>query len=423
MWIGFGKADITPNLGVDLCGYGYYLDRQAESVLDPLYVRAVALRGENRNRTLLVVNCDLIGLSDAMVSAIKSAWQDELGLGSQDALILCTHTHSGPATGILRGCGELDPQYLSYAAEQIIGAGREAFESLVKVTAVSSFQGSVEGIAWNRVFDDKGPVDTAVYGLLFKRESLRPIVLVNYACHPVTLGRNAAVSADYPGRVVQALDGAGYEALCLVGFCGDIDPEINKSSWGTGTEDTINDYGRRIAEAAIDAMDSATPMSDATLNAFHLDVELPLQSLTEEILRAELDRAAALQEAQLAYSRVVNEWVASIKSKVEETEIVTVQVLRVGKTLLIGFPGEAFTELGLIIKRGLPGWQVMTLGNANCVMRYLPVKEDIEAGNYGAYGSCQIYDRLPLRAGAGEHLAEATLTAIKEYFCQSLARQ
>ncbi|NMB13399.1 MAG: hypothetical protein GX977_14075, partial [Firmicutes bacterium] len=101
----------------------------------------------------------------------------------------------------------------------------------------------------------------------------------------------------------------------------------------------------------------------------------------------------------------------------------TVQVLRIGKAILVGFPGETFTKLGLIIKEALPDWHVMTLGNANHVMRYIPVKEDIEARNYAGHDSCRVYDRLPLQPGAGEHLAEAALAAIKERFALEYCRK
>ena len=43
MRAGFGKWELTPPMGVELAGYGYYLGRCALSVQDPLYARAVML--------------------------------------------------------------------------------------------------------------------------------------------------------------------------------------------------------------------------------------------------------------------------------------------------------------------------------------------------------------------------------------------
>src|SRR5690606_33008040 len=164
--IGLGKVDITPPLGVELCGYGYDLGRRATEIMDPLYVRAVALR--NDAKTLLIINCDLIGLDFSVVDFLKTAFRQKAGMKPEDVLILSTHTHSGPATGILRGCGEVDPEYIEFAKAQIMKAGLDALSDRVDVGALSHFAGQVDGIAWNRVFGDDGPVDRGVYGLLFQ---------------------------------------------------------------------------------------------------------------------------------------------------------------------------------------------------------------------------------------------------------------
>ena len=285
MHIGFGKTDITPKLGVELSGYGYYLDRRAAAILDPLYARAVALKDDER--TLLVVNCDLIGLPSSMVEAIKSAWQKEFGLDSQDALLLSIHTHSGPATGVLRGCGELDAQYASDLTKRIIGAGREALGNLVAVTGISSFKGTASGIAWNRVFDEQGPVDDGVYGLIFEREGLRPLSLVSFACHPVTLGRNEEVSADYPGRVVQHLDGWAMNLSSYVG-AQTILIAINARSWGTVRRPlsmtTVSVLLRRHG-----SYEKAEPMQNVTLDSFEWRWSC-LATLTEDVIRKEMKR-------------------------------------------------------------------------------------------------------------------------------------
>ena len=41
MKIGYASVDITPELGVELSGYGWFPERKAEGVLDNLYARAV----------------------------------------------------------------------------------------------------------------------------------------------------------------------------------------------------------------------------------------------------------------------------------------------------------------------------------------------------------------------------------------------
>ena len=43
MRVGFGRWEVTPPMGIELAGYGYYLGRCAETVRDPLYARALLL--------------------------------------------------------------------------------------------------------------------------------------------------------------------------------------------------------------------------------------------------------------------------------------------------------------------------------------------------------------------------------------------
>ena len=43
MQIGFGKVDITPRVGVELCGFGPHLHRYSVGVRDRLEARAMAV--------------------------------------------------------------------------------------------------------------------------------------------------------------------------------------------------------------------------------------------------------------------------------------------------------------------------------------------------------------------------------------------
>jgi hypothetical protein len=66
---GYGARIITPPLGVDLCGYGFYLDRKAEQVRDDLKVRVLALK--TKDQALVLASCDLIGFT-VDFSALRS---------------------------------------------------------------------------------------------------------------------------------------------------------------------------------------------------------------------------------------------------------------------------------------------------------------------------------------------------------------
>ena len=86
MRAGYGKTEITPPLGVELAGYGYYLKRRATRVDDPLFVRAVAL--EDRGRTYVVVSCDILGLNRGIVGRVRAALLDKHAIPPSHVLIV-----------------------------------------------------------------------------------------------------------------------------------------------------------------------------------------------------------------------------------------------------------------------------------------------------------------------------------------------
>ena len=71
MKAGFAKIDITPRVGVQLCGFGPYLNRYSIAVRDRLWARVVAVSvGET---IVILVSCDLIFLELSVTQRIRSA--------------------------------------------------------------------------------------------------------------------------------------------------------------------------------------------------------------------------------------------------------------------------------------------------------------------------------------------------------------
>ena len=67
---GYAKTDITPPLGVFMPGY--YKDRRAKEVLDPLEVVCVAF--SDGNTKAVVMQLDTEALSDAVADDIATPW-------------------------------------------------------------------------------------------------------------------------------------------------------------------------------------------------------------------------------------------------------------------------------------------------------------------------------------------------------------
>src|SRR5256885_1806 len=64
---GAAKVDMTPPIGVELCGYGAFLGRRSTAVHDPLYCRALVLENVASNR----VQTAGTGLVDPELTVIR----------------------------------------------------------------------------------------------------------------------------------------------------------------------------------------------------------------------------------------------------------------------------------------------------------------------------------------------------------------
>ena len=96
MKAGFGKFDITPRVGVELCGFGPYQNRKSVGIRDILEARAGAFTAGGH--TAVIITCDLAKVEADIVAVIRSllcARYPELQ--EKDIMIQVSHTHSGPS--------------------------------------------------------------------------------------------------------------------------------------------------------------------------------------------------------------------------------------------------------------------------------------------------------------------------------------
>ncbi len=408
MHIGYSFVDITPPLGVELCGYGYYPARKAEAVKDPLFARAVFF--SEGQKKLLLLNCDLLTLSKQTVDTVKQKLKEDLGLKAEDILLLSTHTHTGPNASDTEGIGERDESYVRSLPALLIKAGNGAFENLRQVKEAKQIKAALgSGIGFNRV-NPTGPVDNTLHGMSFHFEKGKPLAILSYGCHPVTLGPSREISADYPGAVVRRMAEAGYDSLFLTGFCGDIDPVSNRVQWGSGTQETIDEYGKTIADTFLREIAEAAPMDDLSLDSFAVPVNLRMVKLSMEDIARMIEDYAREKAVSSGQLKLLQVWASKMDYNLAnsadpyEKTLIT-QVLKIGKVVMFGFPAEMFTALGFPLGEALPEMNVMALGNANATAGYIATRDDTENRGYAGFASSFLYLTLPLEAGEGERLA------------------
>ena len=131
MKAGFFEVDITPRVGVGLCGFGPYLNRYSIGVRDVLKARAAAF--EQGGTKAVIVSCDLIGITTEIAQKVKQLVEKGTGVPSENVMVHCTHTHSGPNAGGYIGWGNEDEPYLALLPGRIAKACAGALERLREV--------------------------------------------------------------------------------------------------------------------------------------------------------------------------------------------------------------------------------------------------------------------------------------------------
>ena len=97
----FAQCEITPDLEKETViqdGYGSRFT-PAEEVRDPLYAKIACFKQEEN--TFAIVSMDICGMSEKRKNTLR-AWIGGISGLKDEAFALCgTHTHAGPACGVL----------------------------------------------------------------------------------------------------------------------------------------------------------------------------------------------------------------------------------------------------------------------------------------------------------------------------------
>ncbi len=409
MEVGLGRVDITPPLGIELAGYGMFRRRTATAVHDPLFARAVLFASGGRQA--LLINLDLIAMSLELVVEVKGQIEHATGIAAGDVMIACIHSHSAPTACPMLGCGEMLASYVASLGPAIVEASKAAQRDLDDARSVRHFAAPFGGIGYNRTSPHEGAVDRRLRGVEVVRQNRPPILLPSYGCHPVTLGANHEVSADYPGQVCAVLGEMGYLGVLFNGCHGDIDPLTHRAAWGSGTFETIRRYGEIIVAAAMRELGADARPTDGLLASAHDTATLPTEVPDAETVRRVLAEADAqlLEHPLDAHALFNRTWAGRALALLESGQAsdaveMPIQALRVGEVVFVALPGEIFTEFGMAIADAAPDVNVFVLSNANGTISYVPTREDLARGGYAGTRANHIYGRFQFKPDVGERM-------------------
>jgi hypothetical protein len=348
-----------------------------------------------------------VGLGEPLVTQVKVEISQSVGIQVESIMLHSTHTHSGPAAAFLRGCGRIDQRYVDWLQTKIRQVGIDAFSDMAEVAGVYWNEMPIDGISFNRVYGDSGPIDPNVRTLVINRINASPIMIVNYACHPVANGANDMVSADYPGYVMKAIEENGIDPLYVTGFCGDIDPPVQRDYR------TMENHGERIARVALESINSSVEIEYDSLDFGIRLINLPYEIPSQDDLLTRLDDALSCLEEDPSdmVALVTISWVKDALLNLHESDMKThaktyIQALKIGDLYIIGIPGEVFTQFGLDLRQRNPGIRLMTANTSNAPIGYIPTADEFDRQGYASHAAAHIYGACIFHKGFGEEITE-----------------
>jgi neutral ceramidase len=413
---GAARVVITPPVGVPLAGYFAAEGRRetAQEIHDDLYARALVL--DDGHERVALVTVDLIGLGSDVLAEVRALVAREAGIAPDRLMLACTHTHSGPVPHAFPPSdllpGQPDAAYLQLLPRLIasavllaarrrraarLGAGRGRCAININRREFLP-DGTLRGLPFLGK-NPQGVTDREVAVLrVDEAESGRPLaLLVNYACHPVVLGPNLAISADFPGYTLSFLEGAfggGTVALFANGAQGDQNPLIHP-----GSDADAQRLGTILGAEALRVALEIETRAPLRLSIATLHGELPLNPASEparqrafiEQLQAEYARFKAAGDEERAWDREMRLAVAAYRLLTREqlpqpflpAEVMAWGLQGDGVSVgLVSEPAELFCAYGLQVRERSPFATTLIVGLANGFIGYVPTPEVYREGGY-----------------------------------------
>src|SRR5262245_39491949 len=145
--LGFGVAEITPDIGLSLSGFIFRENKPSTSIASPLFVRVLAVRSDDQ--LALLINYDLLGLGPPLEEQLMAALESHFGVVPDQCTLTATHTHSAPPAVALEGEAAPNPAYWRRLIERTIEATRLAVARLQPATLhLASLR--LPGLTYNR---------------------------------------------------------------------------------------------------------------------------------------------------------------------------------------------------------------------------------------------------------------------------------
>jgi len=349
-------ADLTPPEPLPLGGYTERRSAPFEPGGPGLIARTLVL--ESGGRRLAWVAVETLTIPESLVARVRQAAPP-----GTDVVLSATHTHCAPDSQMLNermtlpvpGIATFRAKWLDWYADRIAQGVRAALASPARpVGSLRARMAQTEGL--NRARRQGDEPDSAAC-----RIEAEPGVLFDvFAAHPVLLGpEHLKLDPEWPGRLMRRSGG-----LALVGALGDVSPvppagpELERPA--------------RFAEALAKALESS-PAREVGSDAAWTFEPIPL--------------GKPEPQPEFASANKVPEALAKLAVARFAPPQAEVTLLRLGRALIVGVPGEPTSAVGRRLREAAAkkGYDpVLVASHVGGWIGYILTPEEYREGGYEA---------------------------------------
>lgn len=406
MNIGIAQIDITPQCPIRLSGFGARVQVETADVLSRLYAKAIVF-GSDAEKQSIFITVDLITIQFRITSKLAEQLSVKFGLSPSQITICASHTHGGPETGSLittmQYRGEYpDKYYFSDALlelDQLIHVAEynEMLSEKLEEVAITALKNSRPAIvAWgqgevsfavNRRTEG-GPVDLSMPMIAIKNldGTLRG-VLVNYACHGISLGPDVnQIHGDWMGEAQKIIEARHHGAIAMVaiGCAGDAHP-VQRDRM-----EYPQLYGKQIADAVDHLL--CTQLQPITLPPVCKMkwIKLPFANVPTVLELIEFTKDTTIKGY---YARLALERIQRGKPQIVALDYPIQTWSFEDKLLMINMAGEVVVDYAVRLKEDFGADRIWINAFSNDVPCYIASRRVIREGGYEADASMYCYDK------------------------------
>jgi hypothetical protein len=418
--IGTARTTVTPPVGVYSRTWGSAQHDVAEGVHRPAVASCLVFQTLAGDSELVFITMDSCCADDGEVAAIRAAILGHFGLKPEQLMLHPSHSHSLPVLTRRtagRAGGDLLTAYLDGLAPICIALVEQARKSLAE--GVMSWAYGRCSLAFNRDAVDPASGrdicglnltekadDTLLLGRISDGNGKIMATIVNYACHPVSLGGgNRLLSPDYIGAMREVVERDTDGAMCVFmhGASGDLTP---RRSYEAKAE-VADQNGRELGYAALSILNGMfppgqqlqyqgveesgtplgiwrlTPRSDVStqLSGRFLTTQFPLLPFPS---REELEAQLATATERYAIERLERSLARRAQIGDGPNSDFHFTVWRLGEAFLVSTPAECYSQFQIDLRRQFSDTTVAVLNLSDGTTTYLPKPESFGRDVYQA---------------------------------------